>query len=213
MSIRKVKVKGETKMKKVYGYKEKDLSGLIEFLEENKSKNKSACFSEYAVISGKAKGTVRNMYYALMKNSLVDEELKNIYIKDKKLRVNSSKPFSIAEEDRLVKYVLNAKREGVSVRKATADLSNGDMKLALRYQNKFRNILKKDENLRKEFYGERTEKEFYYTEKVKSIVSTAVFDALVSEITSLIRKISFDVEEENEFLRKKLKEMEKRKIS
>jgi hypothetical protein len=148
-----------------------------------------------------------------MKNSLVDEELKNTYVKDKELRVNSSKPFSTTEEDMVVKYVLNAKRKGVSVRKATAELSNGDMKLALRYQNKFRNRLKKDENLKKEFYGEEMEKELYYTEKVKSIVSTAVFDALVSEITSLIRKISFDVEEENEFLRKKLKEMEKRKIS
>ena len=140
-----------------------------------------------------------------------DIELKNEYLKDKNYNVNVAEPFTPAEEDELIKYVLNAKRQGVSVRKATAELSNGDMKLALRYQNKFRNRLKKDVELRREYYGDRDDN--FYTEKVRGIVSDTVFDTLVSEITKLMRKISFDVIKENEFLKQKLQEMEKQKIS
>ena len=196
-------------MKKVYGYKSKDLFGLMEYLDKNKTKPKSTCFKEFAQINGKAKGTVRNMYYALMKNSLLDDELKNEYLKDKKIDVNKAKPFSKEEEDKIINYVLNAKKEGISVRKATANLSNGDMKLALRYQNKFRNCLKKDDQLKQKFYGEDCEMDskYFCTEKVKGIVSSVVFDTLVTEITNLMRKISFDVIKENEYLKQMLEKL------
>ncbi len=51
--------------------------------------------------------------------------------------------FSKKETDWLLQAILLAKGQGVSVRKCVYDLSNGDKKLMLRYQNKYRAILKK----------------------------------------------------------------------
>ncbi len=198
-------------MKKIYGYKEKDLFGLTEFIENNSTKPLSTCFYEYGLLSGKAKGTVRNMYYALMKNSTTDSELKSIYLKDKPINVSAGKPFSEEENKRVNDYVINAVRRGASVRTATAELSKGDMKLALRYQNKFRNNLKTDKNLKEQYLSlvGKKEDDKNYTELVKSVIGDALFNNLVDAVTKLIRKINFDYNKENEFLKQKLKTMEK----
>jgi hypothetical protein len=61
-------------MEKIYGYKEKDVIGLAEFLKKKGTLNLSETFVEYGRENGKAKGTVRNLYYALAKRSNFDKE-------------------------------------------------------------------------------------------------------------------------------------------
>ena len=56
-------------MEGIYGYKEKDVIGLAKFIDERKGQSLSKTFESYAVISGKAKGTVRNLYYGILKEN------------------------------------------------------------------------------------------------------------------------------------------------
>ena len=51
--------------------------------------------------------------------------------------------FSEKETDEMLKAILTQKSKGVSVRKAVLNLADGDDKLMLRYQNKYRNVLAK----------------------------------------------------------------------
>ena len=51
--------------------------------------------------------------------------------------------FSKEEADSVIKSILQEKSKGLSVRRAIFNLANGDDKLMLRLQNKYRNTLKK----------------------------------------------------------------------
>ncbi|MGN0818420.1 MAG: hypothetical protein ACI4L9_05555, partial [Candidatus Coproplasma sp.] len=59
------------------------------------------------------------------------------------LKAEAITPFSEEETDRILKAILTQKSRGVSVRRAVLNLAEGDDKLMLRYQNKYRNVLSK----------------------------------------------------------------------
>jgi hypothetical protein len=61
-------------MEKIYGYKEKDVFALANFIKEKGELPLSTLFERFGAINGKAKGTVRNLYYALAKKSNADKE-------------------------------------------------------------------------------------------------------------------------------------------
>ena len=178
-------------MSKLYGYDEKDVLGLNEFIKNNKNDTLSNAFEKYATLTGKAKGTVRNMYYAMVKKAKVDQSFNKDFLGGCELSVNNPKQFSKDEYDSLVKYVINAKKQGKSVRKATAELAGGDIKLALRYQNKYRNALKTDENLKRMMT--------YNKERV-SAIPEVTFNRLKTEINALVNKISEKEKRQNEYL-------------
>ena len=56
-------------MEKIYGYKEKDIVGLANFIKERNNQSLSSLFESYSIKSGKAKGTIRNLYYELAKKA------------------------------------------------------------------------------------------------------------------------------------------------
>ena len=56
-------------MGKIYGYKNDDVIELAEFLSKEKQGKLTDKFQKFADEHGKAKGTVRNLYYALAKMS------------------------------------------------------------------------------------------------------------------------------------------------
>lgn len=192
-------------MSKLYGYKEKDVIGFTEFLKGRKGETLTESFSEYAKLTGKAKGTIRNMYYAMARKSTLDEEFKNNFLMGENFSVNKPKGFSDEEYNNLIKYILNAKKEGKSVRKATAELAKGDIKLALRYQNKYRNAVKTDENLRREIS----------VKKVKEILPEQTFSKLKSDINSLVNSIALKEKKQNEYLKNRVfaLEMENARLS
>ena len=129
-------------MEKMYGYKEKDVVGLAQFLCGRENQPLSRTFEEYASVSKKAKGTVRNLYYALAKLSQTDKQFCDKYLSGKSLTVNKIVEFSDCEERQLIKKILLAKSKGLSVRSEIMRLSGGDGKIALRLQNKYRNAVK-----------------------------------------------------------------------
>lgn len=130
-------------MNRPYGYKEKDLIALAEFIVKGGFSGKplSQGFKDYAAITGKAAGSVRNLYYALAKFSNENAEFAEKHLGGKPVKVEKSEKFS-EEENGIVSKIAEFKSRGVSVRRATICLAGGDAKKALRYQNKYRNALK-----------------------------------------------------------------------
>ncbi len=132
-------------MMKINGYTEEEAKGLVEYIKEGKSKGKTLTylFASYGLEQGRAKGSVRNYYYALMKNEKKDERIVKL-LEGSALSVEKIKEFTEEETDAALKNILLEKSKGVSVRRAICNLAKGNDKLMLRLQNKYRNTLKKE---------------------------------------------------------------------
>ena len=130
-------------MNKKKGYNEEEEGSHVKYVCEGKIKGKTLTriFEEYAARTGRAKGSVRNYYYALLKHS-DDEDVKKL-LAGSNLKAEEIKPFTDEETDKILRAILTEKSKGVSVRRAVLNLSGGDDKLMLRYQNKYRNVLAK----------------------------------------------------------------------
>ncbi len=130
-------------MNKINGYTKEEAESLVKYVCDGKGKGKTLTqiFGEYAAKSGRARGSVRNYYYALLR-STDNEQVKEI-LKDTQLKAEDVRPFTEEETDKILKAILEQKSRGVSVRRAVLNLSGGDDKLMLRYQNKYRNVMSK----------------------------------------------------------------------
>jgi len=135
----------KTIMTKINGYTEEEAKNLVEYVKEGKAKGKTLTylFETYGVKRGRAKGSVRNYYYALMKNKEKDERIVKL-LDGSNLSVEKIREFTEEETDEVLRSILAEKSKGLSVRRAIFNLSNGDDKLMLRLQNKYRNVLKKE---------------------------------------------------------------------
>lgn len=134
-------------MEKIYGYKEKDVIGLAEFISKRNNQPLSKVFESYGILNQKAKGTVRNLYYALAKLSNRDKDFCKKYLNGQPIKIEPIIEFSKSDEKALIEKILTGKKEGRSVRSVVMELANGDGKLALRYQNKYRNAVKHNNKL------------------------------------------------------------------
>lgn len=131
-------------MNKINGYTEEEAKSLVEYVKEGRKKGKTLTylFETYGINHGRAKGSVRNYYYALMKNPKGDERIVKL-LDGSELSVEKIREFTEEETDEILHGILKEKSKGVSVRRAICNLSGGDDKLMLRLQNKYRNTLKK----------------------------------------------------------------------
>ena len=131
-------------MNKINGYTEEEAKTLVDFIKEGKQKGKSLTylFELYGMRHGRAKGSVRNYYYTLMKNEKGDERIVRL-LDGTALSVEKIREFTEEETDDALRSILAEKSKGLSVRKAIYNLSGGDDKLTLRLQNKYRNVLNK----------------------------------------------------------------------
>ena len=202
-------------MEKIYGYREQDVIGLAQFLKNRERESLTKTFERFGIERGKAKGTVRNLYYALAKKSVEDKEFCNKYLEGKPLSVGRIIEFEKAEERKLIKEILIAKKNGRSVRSIIMELSGGDGKLALRYQNKFRGAVKSKPRLIaeiiEELKAEGQDNLEILTEKkseAKSYFSEAQFAKVKREIDGLVNRIADKVQRENQNLRLKIAALE-----
>lgn len=142
-------------MNKINGYTEEEARGLVEYIAEGKKNGQplTGLFEGYAKKTGRAKGSVRNYYYALLRTT-GDSRVKQM-LRGKNLHAEKIVPFSEEETDKILREILIQKQKGISVRRAVLNLSGGDDKLMLRYQNKYRNVITKEpqriEKLMREF--------------------------------------------------------------
>lgn len=106
------------------------------------SRSLSAVFKRFAEENDRAKGGIRNLYYKLVKESKTDKELLTLYPVLKGLKAEKSRAFMKEEEDEIFEKIREGVAGGKSARRVIKELAGGDEKLALRYQNKYRNMLK-----------------------------------------------------------------------
>ena len=132
-------------MNKINGYTEEEAKNLVEFIKEGRGKGKSLTylFATYGAQNGRAKGSVRKYYYALMKNEKKDQRIVKL-LDGSQLSVEKIREFTPEETDEAIRSILAEKSKGTSVRRAIFNLAKGDDKLMLRLQNKYRNTLKKE---------------------------------------------------------------------
>ena len=132
-------------MNKINGYTEEEAKTLVDFIKEGKQKGKTLTylFELYGMRHGRAKGSVRNYYYTLMKNERGDERIVKL-LDGSSLSVEKIREFTEEETDEAIRSILKEKSKGISVRRAIFNLAKGDDKLMLRLQNKYRNTLKKE---------------------------------------------------------------------
>lgn len=181
-------------MNKINGYTKEEAQSLVKYICDGKAKGKTltGIFADYAAKSGRAKGSVRNYYYALLKTG--GDEVKEI-LKDTDLKAEEVRPFTDEETDKILKAILKEKSNGVSVRRAVLNLAGGDDKLMLRYQNKYRNVIaKQPERI------ERLMREAGYT------VTDKEKKAIEDRINALYGELNSGLKEEN----KRLTEIVKR---
>ncbi len=93
-----------------------------------------AVFDEVAERTGRRPNSIRNYYYARVKQG-GDESAQMPHNP-------AFVPFSEEEIHKLLSTVLNAQTRGISVRACTLQMGNGDNRAMLRYQNKYRSLLK-----------------------------------------------------------------------
>ena len=92
-------------------------------------------FDNMAAITGRKSSSIRNYYYAAVKSGEAPSDVPTG-------RAAPFTPFTPEETDDLLRRILMAQGQGISVRACVTALSNGDRSLALRLQNKYRALLK-----------------------------------------------------------------------
>lgn len=196
-------------MNKINGYTEEEAKSLVEYIWEGKQAGKTLTylFTTYGAAHGRAKGSVRNYYYALMKNRKKDERVVKL-LDGKQLSVEQIREFTEEETDSVLRSILKEKSKGVSVRRAICNLAKGDDKLMLRLQNKYRNILKKQperiEAIAAELGIRSTEKSF-----LQRRLETEI-NALYDRLTQSLKEENVRLSNENIRLRRENEALKRR---
>lgn len=137
-------------MKEYSQWKDAEVKKLFDCIEQTKKENKSLLsgFREFAKKYKRKANSVRNYYYLEVENLKKDKErAKNLNINVSMHNIQSPKKFSNIETEKLITEILRLKCLGLSVRKACLKLANNSPDIMLRYQNKFRSVMKDDKEL------------------------------------------------------------------
>lgn len=106
-----------------------------------------AVFERIAEKTGRRPNSIRNYYYAQVRQRGEDHQNPARFV-----------PFTQQEVDWLMEQVLVARAAGQSVRSCLQKLSGGDHSLMLRYQNKYRAVVKSRPEYVKELVGQLNER-------------------------------------------------------
>ena len=122
-----------SKMGRRTGWSESENKLLWETADEAQQQGLplKAVFEQIARQTGRRPNSIRNYYYAQVRSR-----------EDGQNRAARFVPFTQPEVDWLMEQVLIARAEGQSVRSCLQKLSGGDHSLMLRYQNKYRAVIK-----------------------------------------------------------------------
>lgn len=188
-------------MNKINGYTEDEARTLVEYIKEGRSKGKTLTylFEAYGRARGRAKGSVRNYYYTLMKNERQDERIVRL-LDGSSLSVGQIREFTEEETDEALRNILAEKSKGFSVRRAIFNLSNGDDKLMLRLQNKYRNVRKKQPERIQALAKEMGIEEHVIPQKT-GMDREFLRRRLENEINALYDRLAKTLKEENQRLR------------
>lgn len=199
------------------GFSDEEIRTLVIAVKNGEvlSTSKSKVFEEFGKANSRAKGSVRNFYYSLLKSAETNAEIKEKYFNGcESLKARKIEGFNENDEKVLLKNVLSQKQKDNSIRQVILSLSKGDSKLSQRIQNKYRNLLKNNaplvEKVREEIIAEKGSCFDPYKKERESIpISEFLVKKLSREIDDLYDRSSKSVREENSRLLEKIKLLEK----
>lgn len=185
-------------MKIVKGFTDDELKELASAVENAKATNGklSAVFDTFAKKTGRAKGSVRNFYYGFVKECEKNDALRSEYFV-RLPEISKARAFDNTETEKLVSAVIEGKNNNKSVRRAIIDLAGGNEKLALRYQNKYRSLIRNFPEKFGPVKAGRLDRENV------NLVPPAAVRRVKAEINALVERIASSVKEENASLKKK----------
>ena len=188
-------------MEKIYGYKQEDLIALAKIVSQKKHQTLQSVYESFSKQYQKAKGTVRNLYYALIRYAKDNAEFCNQYLGGTIPKVSKIETFSKEKENWLMEQVKWGIEQGKSVRLTVLDLAKGDAKLALRYQNKYRSTLAKKHvkasDIKQESLNDKALQGSY-------TIPESLLKKLKKDINALVDKISYKEKRENQYLKKRI---------
>lgn len=175
---------------------------------KNKGESLSKVFDSFAKQTGRARGSIRNVYYSSLKQTSGDEKYKKSVLGEKSLSVAKIISFEDCETDFLLEKILIGVTFGKSVRRVISEMTENP-KLALRYQNKYRNVIRFDRQ-RVQAVREKIIEDYgkCYDPYKESAFSDVLLLKLKREINLLCDKIALEQREENQKLKQKILELE-----
>lgn len=191
--------------------KKLDTQKLIERASDKKANNEpiKSVFEEYAKETGYSMGSIRNFYYKTLKNAVkTPSNLDKLQI-PKRLIPAFIEEFSLAEEKDLCYYIIKGVTQGKSVRKTVYELARGNDKLALRYQNKIRNVIKLKPSLIDDAV-EKVRLELGYAVNLREkMQKNKDYKNLELQINMMLDKILRSIREETKNLKARAEKLEK----
>jgi hypothetical protein len=166
-----------------------------------KNEKLSLVFSKFAKNRGRAKGSVRNFYYDFLKLCRENPVLGEKYFASLP-KVNKIKPFDEVETEYLIRKILIGKKNNVSVRRTIIEISKGDEKLMLRYQNKYRNVLKNEREIIYRVLNELGLSEQKLIDTSINRIPEPTIERLKTSINTLVENIAKTSNQEKEELKK-----------
>lgn len=193
-------------MKKIMGFNEKEIKSLLSAVEEGQKNNEKIgdVFEKFGKKRNRAKGSVRNFYYNFLKKTKNNQQLSGRFSTCKTLKVSPIVRFEPENEKWLLKCVLMGLANKQSVRKTIFELACGDEKLALRYQNKYRNLVEKNRELVANVKEDLEKEGIVLKEKA---IPDNMIKQLESGINQLVDNISKSIRKENEGLKSRVREL------
>lgn len=193
------------------GFSDSETKKFITFIKNGISDGKdlTCLFKEYSKISGRAEGSLRNYYYKTIKKCKEDNKLKTKLGVSEKMYPIFIKTFNESEEEDLLKEVLLGLSQGKSVRSTICALANNKETLALRYQNKYRNLLRDKKELVLSLASTIKDKNGEVVNPYKNTVLSDEKSSIESEIDILIKRLYSKITKENVELKEKISVLER----
>ena len=193
----------------IRGFSEEEITALAAAVEKAKRENGNLTdvFDKFGKERGRAKGSVRNFYYEFVRMCNADPILAQRFFSAPP-KVNRVESFGDEETKSLVKEILTGKMQNKSVRRTIIELSGGDEKLMLRYQNKYRNVLKNTPALVTETAEEMGANAGGKRGTISIKVPDISLKRLKAGINALVENVARSVREENDSLRRRTEVLE-----
>lgn len=170
---------------------------LFNLVEKHKKENKPIidAFYEHAKNSTRQPLSVRNFYYAkvdeIKQNQNLQNQLKiNIGLHEK----NNYAKFDERQTQKLLEHIKKRTKQGQSIRSACLELAKGDAKQLLRFQNKYREIIKNQTTILQK-NAKKHDKNAKNTEKNEFFSKKIILDKKIDIQNCSKNVISFPVEQ------------------
>ena len=125
-----------------------EIKQLFSLVEQYKKQGKPIidAFYEHAKNYGRQPLSVRNFYYSKVDEISSNAQMQNkLAINIKLHEKNNYAKFDERQTQKLLEQIKKRTSEGLSIRKVCLELANGNAKELLRFQNKYREIVKKQQ--------------------------------------------------------------------